>query len=100
VQPQVVSYDIEQSGGSKGLIVSTGPRQAPGEPPTVTKKEPCCPYCVVDKKFYPMTVLANGRMICKNCGHIVFPDDRAFRCPCSKCLEVDLSPRLRRLRRR
>jgi predicted RNA-binding Zn-ribbon protein involved in translation (DUF1610 family) len=46
-----------------------------------------------------MTVLDNGRMICKNCGHIVFPNDKAFRCPCPKCLEVVLSPRFRRLRR-
>jgi hypothetical protein len=65
-----------------------------------TKKEPRCPYCVIEKAFYPMTVLANGRMICKNCGHIVFPNDPAFRCPCSKCLEVELSPRVRRIRRR
>jgi hypothetical protein len=66
----------------------------------MTEKEPRCPYCVVAATFHPMTVLDNGRMICKNCGHIVFPNDRAFRCPCSKCLELDSSPRLRRLRRR
>jgi predicted RNA-binding Zn-ribbon protein involved in translation (DUF1610 family) len=65
----------------------------------VTKKQPRCPYCVVGQTFRPMTVLDNGRMICKNCGHIIFPNDKAFRCPCPKCLEVVLSPRLRRLRR-
>src|ERR1700722_3974934 len=64
-----------------------------------TPKEIRCPYCVVDKKFLAMTVLPNGRLICKNCGHTVFPNDTAFRCPCPKCLAVNLSPRMRRLRK-
>jgi Zn finger protein HypA/HybF involved in hydrogenase expression len=38
-----------------------------------------------------MTVLSDGRLICHNCGHIVFPNDAAFRCPCPNCLEVNLS---------
>ena len=66
----------------------------------MTDKEPRSPYRVIDEKFHPMTVLDNGRMICGNCGHIILPDDKAFRSPCSKCLEMDLSPHLRRLRRR
>jgi formylmethanofuran dehydrogenase subunit E len=47
-----------------------------------------------------MEVLPNGRMICKSCGHIVILNDAAFRCPCSKCLELVLSPRMRRLMRK
>jgi len=47
-----------------------------------------------------MTVVSKGRLICENCGHIVFPNDTAFRCPCLKCVEVNLSPRIRRFRRR
>jgi hypothetical protein len=39
------------------------------------RKKVRCPYCVVDDNFRPMTVLPNGRLICKNCGHIVFPND-------------------------
>ncbi len=62
------------------------------------KKESRCPYCVVGDKFPPMTVLSNGSLICPNCGHIVIPDDSAFKCPCRKCLEIDFSPRVRRLR--
>lgn len=62
-------------------------------------KEPRCPYCVVDQTFLAMTILSNGRLICKNCGHIVFPNDTAFRCPCPKCIDVNLSPYIRRLRR-
>lgn len=62
------------------------------------EKEARCPYCIVDDKFPPMAVLSNGRLICKNCGHIVFPNDTAFRCPCKKCLEISFSPRVRRLR--
>jgi predicted RNA-binding Zn-ribbon protein involved in translation (DUF1610 family) len=45
--------------------------------------------------FRAMKVLPNGRQICENCGHIVFPNNMAFRCPCPKCLEVNLSPRIR-----
>jgi len=40
----------------------------------------------------------NGRQICEKCGHIVFPEDGAFQCPCLKCVEVRLSPKIRRLR--
>jgi len=62
-------------------------------------REPRCPYCVLGKGFRVMKVLQNGRQICENCGHIVFPNDMAFRCPCPKCLEANFSPRIRRLRR-
>lgn len=48
---------------------------------------PRCPYCSSsDEKFRAMKVLENRRQICENCGHIVFPDDKAFWCPCQKCL--------------
>ena len=47
---------------------------------------PGCPYCSSGAKFRAMKVLANDRQICENCGHIVFPDDKAFWCPCQKCL--------------
>jgi hypothetical protein len=57
-----------------------------------------CPYCIVEEQFPSMTVLSNGRLICQNCGHIVFPNDTAFRCPCQKCLEINFSPSVRRLR--
>ena len=60
---------------------------------------PRCPYCVLGTVFTEMKVLENGRQICEMCGHIVFPADRAFWCPCQKCLEVRLSPTLRKLRR-
>lgn len=56
-----------------------------------------CPYCIVNDAFQPMRVLSNGRLICEKCGHIVFPHDTAFRCPCQKCLEINFSPRVRRL---
>ena len=49
---------------------------------------PRCPYCVAGGQFRPMRVLENGRQICENCGHIMFPEDRAFWCPCQKCLEA------------
>jgi hypothetical protein len=62
-------------------------------------KEPRCPYCVLVAGFRAMKILSNGRQICENCGHIIFPNDAAFKCPCQRCLEVDFSPRIRRLRR-
>ena len=46
-----------------------------------------------------MRLLSNGRLICENCSHIVFPNEAAFRCPCQKCLEINFSPRVRGLRR-
>lgn len=58
-------------------------------------KIPRCPYCVLDGQFRPLKTLGNGRQICENCGHIVFPEDRAFRCPCQECIKAQFSPRLR-----
>jgi hypothetical protein len=72
----------------------------PSAPSSMTQqKESRCPYCVVDGDFHPMRLLSNGRLICEKCGHIVFPNDTAFRCPCQKCLEIHFSPRVRGLRR-
>lgn len=47
-------------------------------------KQPRCPYCVLGSGFRPMKVLSNGRQICEKCGHIVFPNDTEFRCPCPR----------------
>ena len=54
---------------------------------------PRCPYCVSEGQFNGMRVLENGRQICEKCGHIVFPEDRAFWCPCQKCLEARFWPK-------
>jgi hypothetical protein len=59
---------------------------------------PRCPYCISQDQYQPMRVLANGRQICENCGHIVFPDDRAFWCPCQKCLETRYAAQLQKSR--
>jgi hypothetical protein len=68
--------------------------------PLIAAEESRCPYCIANDKFSPMSVLSNGRLICEKCGHIVFPNDTAFRCPCAKCLEITFSPRIRRLQAR
>ncbi len=74
--------------------------EAKGAPSRMTqKKDDRCPYCVVDSDFHPMRLLSNERLICEKCGHIVFPNDTAFWCPCPKCLEINFSPRVRGLRR-
>jgi hypothetical protein len=41
--------------------------------------------------FRTMRVLENGRQICEHCGHIIFPQDYAFWCPCQKCVDVHFS---------
>ena len=68
---------------------------------SVAKKNqaPRCPYCVSGNQFKAMKVLENGRQICESCGHIVFPEDRAFWCPCQKCLQARFSRRVKGLRR-
>jgi hypothetical protein len=62
---------------------------------TSAYKVPRCPYCASGRAFKPMEVLENGRQICESCGHIVFPEDRAFWCSCQKCLEARFSARAR-----
>jgi hypothetical protein len=60
----------------------------------VTRKEvpSCRPYCVSGTLFTEMKVLENRRHIYRNRGHSVFSDDRAFWCPCPKCVEIHFSP--------
>src|SRR6266567_836658 len=55
------------------------------------EKKPRCPYCILGTEFKAMHVLENGRQICEHCGHIVFPTEQAFWCPCQKCVEVQFS---------
>jgi len=54
-------------------------------------QKPRCAYCIDEGAFREMRVLENGRQICEHCGHIIFPEDRAFWCPCAKCVEVHFS---------
>src|SRR5215472_10816791 len=78
-------------------------RSVPEKRSPVTAKRidvPRCPYCVSQNQFRTMRVLDNGRQICENCGHIVFPEDRAFWCPCQKCLDTRSLPRFQKRRRR
>jgi hypothetical protein len=56
-----------------------------------TDKKPRCPYCILGAEFRVMRVLGNGRQICEHCGHIIFPQDRAFWCPRKKCVDVHFS---------
>jgi hypothetical protein len=52
---------------------------------------PRCRYCVSEGQFRPMRVLENARQICEKCGHILFPEDKAFWCTCQKCLDARVS---------
>ncbi len=55
------------------------------------EKRPRCPYCVVGGEFHLMSPLTGDRLMCQQCGHITFPGDPVFRCPCAKCLKIDSS---------
>jgi len=80
------------------LTASRQAREARLMPVGKESKVARCPYCATGTVFKVMRVLENGRQICERCGHIVFPEDRAFWCPCQKCLEARLSPRDQRMR--
>jgi hypothetical protein len=57
----------------------------------MTQKKARRPNFIVDDKFCALNVVSHGRLICKKCGHVVFPDDKDFGCPWARCLEVALS---------
>jgi hypothetical protein len=65
----------------------------------MTEKLARCPYRIVDDKFCAMNVRSPGRLICKKCGYVVFPDGTVFGCACSKYLAVSFSPQVRRSQR-
>jgi hypothetical protein len=46
-----------------------------------------CPYCVLDDDFRP-PLQRPPWFICEQCGHVVIPEDRDFKCSCRKCLEL------------
>lgn len=76
---------------SKSLCIAIPPNQRKTDPKMLPAKPsdvPRCPYCVSGNEFRVMKILENGRQICESCGHMVFPEDRAFWCPCQKCLEA------------
>lgn len=66
----------------------------------VSNRIPRCPHCVSRDQFRPMQILENGRQICQGCGHIVFPGDQGFWCPCPECVKTHLSKRFRAAHRR
>ena len=46
-----------------------------------------CPYCVLDDEFRAMLQRPEW-FICEQCGHVVLPGDRGFRCSCGRCVEL------------
>jgi hypothetical protein len=46
--------------------------------PANNSEVPRCPYCASGIQFRPRRILEKQRQICESCGHIVFPEDRAF----------------------
>jgi hypothetical protein len=68
--------------------------------PDIRPKKFRCPYCVVGEEFHLLQASTDDKLICNNCGHMVFPSDTAFRCACSKCIKIDSSLRHRQSVRR
>ncbi len=48
-------------------------------------KEPRCPYCASMDDFMLMSMTDDGRFVCRGCGHVAVPDDKAFQCFCRHC---------------
>ena len=48
-------------------------------------EEPRCPYCVLIDHFMLLNPTGDGRFACMKCGHITFPENKAFQCLCSHC---------------
>jgi hypothetical protein len=59
---------------------------------------PRCPHCSSSHKLKAMRLLENGSQVCENCGHIVFRENKAFWCPCQKCLSSRFETMLKPIR--
>ena len=47
-----------------------------------------CPYCT-DGCVFRLMIRREVDFICATCGHVVFPDDAEYKCPCLKCQELE-----------
>lgn len=48
-----------------------------------------CPYCTEGDRFKVMTERDGGVWFrCSQCGHIVMPEERLFKCSCLKCFDL------------
>ena len=55
-----------------------------------------CPYCVDGREFRLMLARDSEEcFLCANCGHIAMPKHPGFKCPCTKCIALNLRSRAR-----
>jgi hypothetical protein len=55
-----------------------------------------CPYCVERGQFMPMAERSGGDWsLCDSCGHLVVPQNPAFKCTCAHCVQIEKAPKLR-----
>lgn len=55
-----------------------------------------CPYCVEGREFKLMLWRDSEECyLCSNCGHLAMPKHPGFKCPCKKCVAVNLRSRMR-----
>lgn len=55
-----------------------------------------CPYCVERREFKLMLPHdTDGGYMCANCGHLATPGHPEFKCPCTKCIALNLRSRKR-----
>jgi hypothetical protein len=52
-----------------------------------------CPHCMVGIEFRSMIAYKDGRFVCRDCAHTVYPDVPEYRCTCRPCLRQQSRPR-------
>ena len=54
-----------------------------------------CPYCAEGKQFKLMLNRDSDECyLCASCGHLWMPQQPEFKCPCSKCIALNLRNRV------
>jgi len=55
-----------------------------------------CPYCIEGREFKMMFNRDSEECFwCSNCGHLAMPKHPNFKCPCTKCIAINLRSRVR-----
>jgi hypothetical protein len=49
-----------------------------------------CPYCSTGDDFKELRAYKDGRFVCDDCAHTVWPGVPSYRCTCRNCLKWKL----------
>jgi hypothetical protein len=53
-----------------------------------------CPHCMAGIEFRPMIAYKDGRFVCRDCAHTLFPGVPEYKCTCRPCLRLSRKPLL------